>query len=230
MGDERTVNTLFMLSSVDGKISTGETDKRDFDKDLKNIFGLKEGLSQYYGLEQKTDLHSFNSGRVMAKVGWNNPKRKTLRLPVSFILIDSTHLTSIGIKNLLASVKDLYLVTTNAKHPAFKIKSKNLHVLLYQKKINFKELFKKLRLEHNIKKVTIQSGGTLNSILLREQLIDKVSLVICPALVGGVNTPSLIGGESLQTEKELRKVGVLKLVKVNLLKDSYLHLLYDVLR
>jgi len=35
-----------MLTSLDGKISTGENDKRDFDKDLKKIKGIKEGLQQ----------------------------------------------------------------------------------------------------------------------------------------------------------------------------------------
>ena len=68
--------TLFMLMSVDGKISTGSTDERDFDKDLQNVGGVKEGLQQYYDLEQETDLFSFNTGRVMAKVGWNDEKEK----------------------------------------------------------------------------------------------------------------------------------------------------------
>ena len=43
----RPITTLFMLMSVDGKISTGETDELDFDKDLPNIIGVKEGLQQY---------------------------------------------------------------------------------------------------------------------------------------------------------------------------------------
>ena len=53
MKHERTFNTLFMLSSVDGKISTGNIDKRDVDKDFPKIEGLKEGLQQYYALEKQ---------------------------------------------------------------------------------------------------------------------------------------------------------------------------------
>ena len=43
----RPITTLFMLSSVDGKISTGATDELDVDRDFPKIDGLKEGLHQY---------------------------------------------------------------------------------------------------------------------------------------------------------------------------------------
>ncbi len=44
--------TLFLLISVDGKISTGDTDEMDVDKDYPKIKGIKEGLYQYYDLEK----------------------------------------------------------------------------------------------------------------------------------------------------------------------------------
>ncbi len=96
------ITTLFMLMSADGKISTGSTDERDFDKDLPNIRGVGEGLAQYYELESKTDYYSFNTGRVMAKVGWNDEKEDVKKIDVIFILIDNKpHLTKRGIANLL---------------------------------------------------------------------------------------------------------------------------------
>ena len=42
--------TLFMLISVDGKISTGNINERDTDKDFHKIKGVVEGLQQYYDL------------------------------------------------------------------------------------------------------------------------------------------------------------------------------------
>ena len=57
---DRAITTLFMLMSVDGKISTGASDDLDVDKDLPNITGVKEGLHQNYEIEQTTDLWSFN--------------------------------------------------------------------------------------------------------------------------------------------------------------------------
>ena len=44
---DRPITTLYMLMSLDGKISTGASDDRDVDKDFPNIAGLKEGLPQY---------------------------------------------------------------------------------------------------------------------------------------------------------------------------------------
>ena len=65
----RPVTTLFLLMSLDGKISTGASDDMDMDRDLPQIPGVKEGLHQYYEIEQTTDLWSLNSGRVQAKIG-----------------------------------------------------------------------------------------------------------------------------------------------------------------
>ena len=90
---DRAITTLFMLMSVDGKISTGASDNLDVDKDFPKIKGVKEGLHQYYEIEQTTDLWSLNSGRVQAKIGVNtaNMPNKT---PVPFVLIDNNHVFS----------------------------------------------------------------------------------------------------------------------------------------
>ena len=55
------ITTLFMLMSVDGKISTGAVDELDVDRDYPRIEGVKEGLYQYYEIEKTTDLWSLNS-------------------------------------------------------------------------------------------------------------------------------------------------------------------------
>lgn len=91
---DRPITTLFMLMSVDGKISTGATDDLDVDKDFPKIKGVNEGLHQYYEIEQTTDLWSFNSGRVQEKMGVNKKKipRKT---PVSFVVIDNKSYTRV---------------------------------------------------------------------------------------------------------------------------------------
>ena len=52
------ITTLFMLMSVDGKISTGAVDELDVDRDFPRINGVKEGLYQYYEIEKTTDLWS----------------------------------------------------------------------------------------------------------------------------------------------------------------------------
>ncbi len=226
---KRTFNTLFMLSSVDGKISTGKILERDVDKDYSKIKGLKEGLHQYYDLEKRTDFCSFNTGLVMAKIGVNTDHSPINVQSCSFVILDGKHLTKNGVQNLINGTKKLYLVTTNKKHPAFEIRDEKLVIIHYPKQVDFSDLFEKLRSKYGVKRITVQSGGTLNSILIREGLIDRVSLVIAPALIGGKETPSLVDGDNLISERDLKNIKSLKLLKVNKLKKSYLHLIYQVL-
>jgi 2,5-diamino-6-(ribosylamino)-4(3H)-pyrimidinone 5'-phosphate reductase len=86
-----------------------------------------------------------------------------------------------------------------------------------------------LKNKHGIKSMTIQTGGTLNSILLREKLIDKLSIIIAPALIGGKETSTLIDGESLHTFDDLRKIKALKLIENKTLNGSYINLKYEII-
>ena len=106
---DRPITTLFMLMSVDGKISTGSSDELDFDKDLPNIEGAKEGLGQYYDIEQTTDLWSFNTGRVQAKMGVNTAELPA-KTPVSFVLLDNHHLSEHGVRYYCARSQQLVLM------------------------------------------------------------------------------------------------------------------------
>ena len=131
---ERPITTLFMLMSVDGKISTGATDDLDVDRDFPQIDGVKEGLYQYYEIEQTTDLWSLNSGRVQAKMGVNT-KPLPEKGPVSFVLIDNHHLTQDGIRYFAALSETFVLITTNPDHPAYGVEAPNLHII-FQKELS----------------------------------------------------------------------------------------------
>jgi len=212
--------------SLDGKISTGSADGRDMDRDLPKIKGVKEGLWQYYDLEKWTDLFSFNTGRVMAKIG-SNDRAVIKNKVVSFVIVDNNHLTRRGVENLSENIKKLFLVTTNKNHPAFKVS--DVEVIYYPRKIDFRKLFGTLEKNYGIKRLTIQSGGTLNSVLIRAGLIDRVSIVVAPCLVGGKETSTLVDGNSIIKEGELKWIKPLKLKKVTKLKNSYLNLIYEVM-
>lgn len=227
---KKPITTLFMLMSVDGKISTGDNDSMDVDKDFPQIIGAKEGLSQYYELEKQTDLFSMNSGRVFAKIGINEKADQPQKLPVSFIVVDNEpHLTEKGVTYLAKKSKTLFITTTNKKHPAFKVRKEmpNIEILFYDKEIDFADLMEKL-CNYGVDKLTIQCGGTLNSILIRAGLVDRVQLVVAPALIGGKNTSTIMDGESLHSVKELSKIKSLELIKAEPLKDSYLLFEYKV--
>lgn len=224
---DRPITTLFMLMSVDGKISTGASDALDVDQDFPKIPGVKEGLHQYYEIEQTTDLWSLNSGRVQAKIGVNTADMPG-KTPVSFVVIDNKNMTAHGLRYFCALSKEFVLVTTNENHPAFAMGEENLHVV-YQKELSLRELLVKLRSEYGCERITIQTGGTLNGLFLREKLIDYVDLVVAPILVGGKDTPTLIDGKSILSEGELSKLGPLKLRECVVLENSYLRLCYEVI-
>lgn len=223
----RPVTTLFMLMSVDGKISPGATDDLDFDKDLPHIPGVKEGLQQYYDIEQTTDLWSLNSGRVQAKMGVNE-KELPAKTPVSFVLIDGYHLTENGVRYFCARSKEFVLVTTNKGHPAFRVEEPNLHII-YQNKLDLHDMLHQLKEKYSCERITIQTGGTLNGMFLREKLFDYVDIVVAPLLVGGKDTTTLIDGESILTLEKLRELGVLELESAKPLDGSYVRLRYRVL-
>ena len=224
---KRPVTTLFMLMSVDGKISTGATDELDVDRDFPRIAGLREGLPQYYEIEQTTDLWSFNTGRVQQKMGVNIRPMPD-KGPVSFVLLDNTHLTEHGVRYFCARSRRFVLITSNREHPAFGVREDGLHIL-FQEKPDLGGALTELKSRFGCERLTVQSGGTVNALFLREKLLDYVNVIVAPALVGGQDTPTLIDGLSLRTDEELSRLGVLKLLEARPLRDSYLQLRYQVI-
>ena len=224
---DRPVTTLFMLVSADGKISTGATDAMDVDQDFPHIAGLREGLHQYYEIEQTTDLWSFNTGRVQAKMGVNT-KAIPAKTPVSFVLLDNSHLSEHGVRYFCARSQQFVLITSNRDHPAFSVSEENLHIL-FQEKIALGNALERLKHQFGCQRLTVQSGGTVNALFLREKLLDFVDLVVAPVLIGGKDTATLIDGRSLQAKEELSQLGVLRLIEASALQDSYVRLRYQVI-
>ena len=224
---DRPITTLFMLMSVDGKISTGASDVLDVDQDFPYMDGVKEGLHQYYEIEQTTDLWSLNTGRVQAKLGVNE-KEMPPKTPVSFVLVDNSHLNEHGVRFFCELSKQFVLITTNPDHPAFRVKADNLGIIIQEKQC-LEEALVRLKEEYGCDRITIQSGGTVNGLFLREKLFDYVDIVVAPVLVGGKNTSTLIDGESITTREELDKLGILKLIDCEQLEDSYVRLRYEVI-
>ena len=221
-----------MLESLDGKINSGNSDELDADKDWCKIDGVKEGLPQYYDIEATTDFYSLNTGRVMAKIGVNERTEPHEKVDVRFIIIDNKpHLNENGINYLCHWVDKLILVTTNKNHIAFSLKEKyeNLDIIYYNN-LDLKKLLLNIKEKYNAERITIQSGGNLNGLFLRENLIDYVNIVIAPLLVGGRDTSTLIDGEAISSIEELNKLKALELIECNKLNNSYVQLIYKVLK
>ncbi len=229
----RPETTLFMLVSADGRITSGVGDSLDPDRDWKRIGGVREGLAQYYEMEAMTDLYNLNTGRVMEKIGINSRTETPSKTGVTFFIVDrKPHLAEAGIRYLRARLKSLVIVTNNERHPAFTLKSSlpNLEIIPYAQDIDLGDLLTRMKEELGVERLTVQSGSTLNSLLLRQKLIDHLSIIVVPLLVGGNATPALIGGTPIDNRRELDKLKPLRMVECRILKDSYIHLKYDVIQ
>lgn len=217
-----------MIMSLDGKISSGDTDALDVDTDWKTIAGVREGLPQYYELEKQTDACFLQSGRTFAKIGFNERMPLASKILVTGIIVDNKpHLNQRGLAYLSSWLERVIIATTNPDYAIPELMN-NIHLVRYHDAIDFTDLFSKLKTDFAVDRITIQSGGTLNGTLLRAGLIDHVSVVIAPLLVGGASTPTLIDGEAIHSVSQLSKLAPLKLVASETLKESYLHLRYDV--
>ena len=173
-------------------------------------------MQQYYDIEQTTDLWSLNSGRVQAKVGVND-KELPPKTPVSFVLIDNHHLTENGVRYFCARSKEFVLVTSNKEHPAFEVNELNLHII-YQDKLDPRDMLHKLKENYGCERITIQTGGTLNGIFLREKLFNYVDIVVAPLLVGGKDTTTLIDGDAIYTQ---RRIFVMSILNVSGIQKVY---------
>jgi len=219
--------------SVDGKITTGETDALDSDRDLRRIKGVKEGLHQYYQIEQTLAINSLNTGRVMEKIGLNSRTEipaKDDRL--TFFIIDrKPHLNENGVRYLAQWLGKLFIVTNNSSHPAYAARSShdNVEIIFYPQEIDLSDLLVKVKQTYSIDHLIIESGGTLNAAFVRQGLVDHVLIIVAPLLVGGRATSSLVDGRSLRSDDELADLKALKLVRCEALEHSYIRLEYDVI-
>ena len=167
----------------------------------------------------------------MAKIGVNDKTEYPEKMDIiSFVIIDNKpHLNENGIDYLCHWVGKLILVTTNKNHPALNLNYNNLDILLYDQ-LDLKQLLEDLYSKYKAERLTIQSGGSLNGLFVRNKLIDYVNIVIAPIIVGGNDVPTLVDGESIKKEDELNKLMPLELLECNKLENSYIQLKYKVIK
>jgi 2,5-diamino-6-(ribosylamino)-4(3H)-pyrimidinone 5'-phosphate reductase len=91
------------------------------------------------------------------------------------------------------------------------IKKKGVHVIVAGKKhVELPLLMKILREKFGVKKLMIEGGPTLNWHMLHDQLVDEIRLIHLPFIVGGSDTPSLVGGMHIDTEDQMIRLNLKK--------------------
>ncbi len=92
-------------------------------------------------------------------------------------------------------------------------------------KVDLRAALETLALAHGIKTVRVDSGGTLNGVLLRAGLVDEVSILVHPWLVGGLQPSSIFQSpEPAPGEQAIR----MQLISVQRLESDILWLRYAV--
>jgi len=94
-------------------------------------------------------------------------------------------------------------------------------------KVDLEQALEQLYGRFGIKTVRVDSGGTLNGLLLRMGLVDEISLLIHPVLIGGISPLSFFRAPDLTSSDEITR---LELSDVQRLKDNLVWLRYSVVK
>ncbi|MGA9397517.1 MAG: RibD family protein [Anaerolineaceae bacterium] len=70
-----------------------------------------------------------------------------------------------------------------------------------EEKVDFRQAFEVLSARFGVQTLRVDSGGTLNGVLLRAGLVDEISLLIQPELVGGTSPRTVFVAPDLTSQK-----------------------------
>ncbi|MDD1666657.1 MAG: dihydrofolate reductase family protein [Methanomicrobiales archaeon] len=84
------------------------------------------------------------------------------------------------------------------------IRAKGVDVVVAgEDRVDLPLLMEKLYRDYGVRRLMIEGGPTLNWHMLRHRLVDEIRLIHLPFIVGGSDTPSLVGGMHIDTESEM---------------------------
>lgn len=91
------------------------------------------------------------------------------------------------------------------------IKNRGAHIIVAGKNhVELPLLMKILKEKFNVNKLMIEGGPTLNWHMLHHKLVDEIRLIHLPFIVGGSDTPSLVGGMHINSEDEMIRLNLKK--------------------
>lgn len=108
------------------------------------------------------------------------------------------------------------------------LKKKNIDCIITgDDHVDLRKALEELNARYGVKLVRVDSGGVLNGILLRAGLVDEVSVLIHPSLVGGISSRSIYRVPDLSSSDDVVN---LKLIHIEQLKNDLVWLRYEVAR
>ena len=93
-----------------------------------------------------------------------------------------------------------------------------------ERQVDLPEMLRSLR-AHGVSRLLVEGGSTLNAALLKQRLVDEVTIYVAPLMFGGASAPTLAGGAGLQRDEAIR----LEELDVEQLEDGGVVIHYRVL-
>jgi len=114
--------------------------------------------------------------------------------------------------------------TTPKSYLAYLRERRYDYIISGEDHVDYDGAFELLNKRYDTKTILTDSGGTLSSILLEKDLIDEISIIISPVLVGEKST-------NLFRNLHLKNDNVkLELLRSKIYDGDYLHLIYKILK
>jgi 2,5-diamino-6-(ribosylamino)-4(3H)-pyrimidinone 5'-phosphate reductase len=106
------------------------------------------------------------------------------------------------------------------------LNTRNIDIIISgEDKVDLKSAIEVLCEKHMIERIRVDSGGTLNGILLRQNLVDEISTLINPSLVGGESSKTIYKASDLKATNDVIS---LKLLETKQIDGDHVWLRYEV--
>jgi len=219
--------TLFLSSSIDGKITSHDSDRFDKSPEWKSLPGIRSILQRFYDFSDNTTL-PLTPGYAV-RFADKGIVEKPQQLTLSLIVFDYTNeLTPKSVVYLTQCFKKLYVVGSRSLWNRIKKRPKNLLWIPYKKTMPLGEVMLALA-KKKITSITIHSDAPMNARWLASGIVDAITIVVAPLMVGGNGTPLLMDVIAMNMPKtKISPILPLQLVETRAIGDSYLFLRYEV--
>ncbi len=205
-------------------------------------FGSGEvDMGLYYGLAARWNAGAMLSGSQTMLTGLpaeSMPEVETFEPPAEYHPLASPYLVVVDSRgqirnwNVIRSqpfwreVVALCSQSTPRNYLAYLDKRGITYILAGNERVDLRRALEELNTRFGITRVRVDSGGILNGVLLRAGLVDEVSVLIDPCLVGGTSPRSLFVAPDLTSEEAVTR---LRLVHMEQVKENVVWLRYEVL-
>ena len=101
------------------------------------------------------------------------------------------------------------------------------YMVIGYEKVNLGTALEEINMQFGVKSLRVESGGKLNGVLLRDDLVDEVCVLIHPTLVGGTSPNSIYIAPDLTSTEGILD---LKLLKIEKLKNEIILIHYRIMK